>query len=149
MRIPHIEMRHIGHCLTAMLAFECLLTLSPVAMPQSFRERYCAFHAVPLEEFEEHLLLRSLYFHARMIRTFLNFFPGYFVPDRDFIRSVGDLRSRRFFHAEAGEYHTSEGNRGFMRRILRLRVSADRTRHLMEECWTESETAAPIEKPAS
>ena len=104
-------------------------------MSQTFRERYSAFHKIPVEQFEEHLLPRALYWHARMFRGFLGLVPGYFVADRDFIRSVGDLRSRRFFHAEAGEFHTSEGNRGILRRVLRLRVSADRARKFMEECW--------------
>jgi len=114
-------------------------------MPQSFRERYCAFHHIPIEQFEDHLLLRALHGHARIFRGFLGFFPGYFIPDRDFLRSVGDLRSRRFFHAEAAEFHTSEENRGLMRRVLRLRVSSDRTRELMEECWGRSESRPPVQ----
>lgn len=118
--------------------------VSANVMSQTFRERYCSLHTIPPEQFEEHLLQRTLYWHARMIRTFLGLIPGYLVADRDFLRNVGDLRSRRLFHAEASEYRTWEANRAFARKVLRLRVSADRTRQAMEECWDSSETSSPI-----
>jgi hypothetical protein len=68
----------------------------------------------------------------------------YFSPDREFLRCVGDIRSRRFFHAEAGEFHADSVNHSMLRRWLRLRVSAERTRVIMEECWG-ADTRAPVE----
>lgn len=116
-------------------------------MGLSFRERYCSLHAINQTEFEEHLLPRALYFHARLFRGALASFPDYFAADREFLRSVGDLRSRRFFHAEAGEYHTATGSRGVLHRWLRLRVSAERVRMIMEETWGASDSNPPVEPP--
>lgn len=114
-------------------------------MALSFRERYVAMHHIDPSGFEEHVLRRALYLHARPLREALAAFPDYFAADREFLRSVGDLRSRRFFHAEAGEYHSSASNRGFLRRFLRLRVSAERVRQIMEETWGAQESNPPVE----
>ena len=114
-------------------------------MSPTFRERYCRHWAIPLEQFEPHVLVRALYPQARIIRGLLLLWSDYFTADRDFLRSAGDIRSRRFFHAEAGEFHGAEANRRFLRRWLRLRVSAERTRRLMEECWgADAGSASPI-----
>lgn len=116
-------------------------------MPPTFRERYCAHFGLRNEEFETHLFLRGLNFHARPLRWLLNLLPDYFSADHDFVRSVGDLRSRRFFHAEAGEYSTHALNRGILRRWLFLRVSAERVRLIMERTWGSHESAPPMDLP--
>lgn len=95
-----------------------------------------------LENFEQHLFRRGLYPHASLLAWLLAVMPDYFAADREFIRSVGDIRSRRFFHAEAGEYQMHLANRGFLRRWLRLRVSAERVRRSMEEHWGSAESAS-------
>lgn len=118
-------------------------------MHPTFRERYCAHAGIPTEQFEDHVFARTLYFHARPLRWLLNLVPDYFAADHDFIRSVGDLRSRRFFHAEAGEYSTHALNRGILRRGFLLRVSAERVRLLMEANWGTHDSAPPLdERPA-
>lgn len=91
---------------------------------------------------------RALYFHARPLRTLLGILPDYFAADREFLRCVGDIRSRRFFHAEAGEFHAHASNRGICRRFLRLRVSAERVRQIMEETWRATgESNPPVASP--
>ena len=107
----------------------------------TFRERYSQYWSIPLNDFEEHLLVRSLYLHARLLRPVLG--REFFAPDREFLRGAGDIRSRRFFHAEAGEFHQMAENGTLLRRWLRLRVSAERTRKLMEECWESANAGAP------
>jgi len=116
-------------------------------MALSFRERYCSIHQIAPAGFEEHLLPRVLYFHARPFKGLLDAIPDYFAADREFLRSAGDLRSRRFFHAEAGEYHASAVSRGFLHRFLRLRVSAERVRQIMEETWGSQGSNPPLETP--
>jgi hypothetical protein len=116
-------------------------------MALSFRERYCSIHQIAPDDFEAHLLPQALYFHARLVRGILATLPDYFSADREFLRSVGDLRSRRFFHAEAGEFHTNTASRGFLHRFLRLRVSAERVRQIMEETWGTLDSNPPVEKP--
>lgn len=108
----------------------------------TFRERYSQHWSIPPSEFEEHLFSRALYFHARLARLMLR--RDFFAPDREFLRNVGDIRSRRYFHAEAGEFHDMPENGTFLRRWLRLRVSAERTRNLMEECWGTADSTAPV-----
>ena len=114
-------------------------------MHPTFRERYCAQVGLAAHQFEPHVFERALYLHARPLRWVLELIPDYFAADHDFIRSVGDLRSRRFFHAEAGEYSTHARNRGVLRRWLFLRVSAERVRRLMEAHWGSRDSAPPLE----
>jgi len=118
-------------------------------MQPTFRERYCAFFSLPFEKFEEHLFVHALYFHARPLRWLLNLIPDYFSADHEFVRSVGDLRTRRYFHAEAAEYQTHSLNRGILRRWFFLRVSAERVRLLMEKCWGDTDSAPPVSVRAS
>lgn len=115
----------------------------PVRMAPTFRERYCQRWSISFDKFEQHLLPRVLYLHARPLHRVLALGPGHFATDREFLRNVGDIRSRRLFHAEAAEFHDALQNQGVLRRWLRLRVSAERTRRLMEECWGRAESAAP------
>lgn len=112
-------------------------------MQPTFRERYCQSHGLPAQEFDAHLFRHGLYFHARPFARLLALIPDYFSADHEFIRSVGDIRSRRFFHAEAGEYHMDGTNRGILRRFFRLRVSAERVRREMEAHWGASESNPP------
>lgn len=115
-------------------------------MPPTFRERYAQRWAISPDDFEHHLLPRALYIHARWTRAALLWiWPDYFAADREFIRCIGDIRSRRFFHAEAGEFHNDPSNHSLLRRWLRLRVSAERTRLAMEECWGTADSHAPVD----
>lgn len=91
---------------------------------------------------------RALYLHARPLRRLLATLPDYFAAEREFLRGVGDIRSRRFFHAEAGEFHTHAANRGICRRFLRLRVSAERVRRIMEETWHATGQSNPPVAPS-
>ncbi len=113
------------------------------SIPPTFRERYCRQWGLRPDEFEEHLFRRALYLHARLLRPLLELADGYFGPDREFLRAVGDLRSRRLFHGEAAEYHALSDRRRVLRRWLRLRVSAERTRVLMEACWSGPDSRPP------
>ena len=111
-------------------------------MQPTFRERFCQRHGLPLHDFESRVFSETLYLPARPVVSLLRWIqPDFFSSDLEFIRSVGDIRSRRYFHAEAGEFHTHPSNRGILRRWLRLRVSAERVRRLMEAHWGESESA--------
>jgi len=104
-------------------------------MEPTFRERYCAFHGIPVEEFEDHLLPRGLYPHARALRAVLRSLPEYFAPEREFLRSAGNLRTRRLYPAEVAQFYYLMPNQSVSRRLLRLRISTERVRHHMEACW--------------
>lgn len=113
------------------------------SMGLTFRERYCSIHRIDPSGFERHLLARALYSHAALLRSVLAALPDYLAADIEFLRCVGDIRSRRFFHAEAGEFHAHAANRRICRRFLRLRVSAERVRRIMEETWRATGESNP------
>ncbi len=112
--------------------------MSDVPRP-SFSHRFCRHFGVPIENFEREVLRRTLYPHASWL--------GWLAPDearaadRRFISSVGRLTRRRDFPAEAHEYQSEPGNRGFWRRHGRLRISVRRMQAVFETAWEGS--AAP------
>ena len=126
------------------MGFGRLLARTRLLMQPTFRERYCAKTGIRPEDFESHVLARALYAHAKPFRALLDWSANYFAADRDFVRCVGDIRSRRQFHAEAGEFRSHPRNKGFFRRALRLRVSAEKLRVLMESAWGSSESVPPV-----
>jgi hypothetical protein len=97
----------------------------------SFAEKYCAKHGLESWEFTESVFTRSLYLRARILRPFLRLKPGYFKADREFVGCVGRIRRLRDFDVEAFAYMTDPDNSGFMRRVLKLRVSAGRLNGLV------------------
>ena len=73
----------------------------------------------------------TLHVAARVLQPVLALSPDYFAADREFVRSVGRIRRRRDFEAEAFDYVHDPLNRGVLRQGLRLRVSARKMRHLV------------------
>ena len=68
----------------------------------------------------------------------------YYSADFEFIRGVGDLRSRRDFRNEAAEFHYHPGNRGFFRTVLRMRVSSHRLQSVFEREFGSTPTTPPM-----
>lgn len=102
----------------------------------TFRERFCAAQGLPLADYETELLRHSLYPHARWLRAGLEWWtPDFFRLDRDFIQSVGGLRRRRDFALEAEVFHYAGQRSDWAWRVLRLRVSAERVRALLDRHW--------------
>jgi hypothetical protein len=99
---------------------------------RTFRELYCESRGIGFEEFEHELVYRSLHWQARPIYWLLGLSREYTSPDFEFVRAVGDLRQWREFRNEAAEYHYHPHNRGFLRTVLRLRVSTQRLQALVE-----------------
>ena len=92
---------------------------------------YCEQRHVRPENFERHVLDVSFYPWARRLRHFLSLCPGYFEPDLELIRAVGQLTSTAGFSAEVAEYQYHPGNSGRLRREWKLRVSVTRLQDLM------------------
>ena len=107
---------------------------------KTFRELYCERHGIPQAKFERALVWRCLNWQAKPFWWILWLNRDYYSADFEFVRGVGELRRRRDFRNEAAEFHYHPGNRGFMRRVLGLRVSGDALRLLFEQ---EVETSGP------
>ena len=99
---------------------------------KTIRELYCEHRRISAERFEREVVSRSLHLQARPFYWLLGLNREYTSPDYDFVRSVGDLRHWREFRNEAVEYHYHPHNRGFLRTVLRLRVSAQRLQRVLE-----------------
>lgn len=94
---------------------------------QQFRTLYCDYHHLPEEQFEETLLQRSLYPHARWLAPLLTLFhPLYFSTDRVTIQQIGRARQSRQWEEEVRDFRSLAENRLFPRKVLRLRISLTR-----------------------
>lgn len=100
---------------------------------KTFRELYCEQRQIASDRYETDLVRRCLHWRARPFYWLLGMNREYTSPDFDFVRSVGELHSRRQFRDEAAEYFYHPGNGGFFRRVLRLRVSSRRLQAIFEE----------------
>ncbi|MBI2496554.1 MAG: hypothetical protein HYV75_01005 [Opitutae bacterium] len=94
--------------------------------------------------FEQALLWRCLYWQARPFHWLLWLNRDYYSADYDFIRGVGDLRSRRDFRTEVAEFHCHPHNRGFLRTTLRMRVSSQRLQTIFERKVTAAGSNPPV-----
>jgi hypothetical protein len=100
----------------------------------TFAEAYCLHHKIPADRFATVVLARSLYPHARLLAPLLREMNSdHFAADLDLVRGAGLLRRVRDFSNEAAEFAYHPANRGDLRRLLRLRISTQRLRHLMQE----------------
>ncbi|WP_438483351.1 hypothetical protein [Oleiharenicola lentus] len=101
---------------------------------KTFRQLYCEREKIDPAQFDETVFRRSLYPQAWLARGLLRLWNSdYFLPDYDFVNGVGGLAFHSDFRTELSEYYYHPRNRGFLRRVLRLRVSAERLRRQFEQ----------------
>jgi hypothetical protein len=102
---------------------------------ETFAAKFCRRFSVPIERFNDEVLVRTLYPHARLISL-----PGLgqlLDTDRSFVAHVGQLTRRRDFAGEALEFQHDPRNRGFWRKNARLRISIRRMQTLFESVWAD------------
>ncbi|MBI3885109.1 MAG: hypothetical protein HY302_05200 [Opitutae bacterium] len=104
---------------------------------KTLRALYIEQHRIAPAQFEQDMLKRTLYPHARFLRCLM---PArvrrhYFDLDLEFVRAIGALRQRRDFNNECSEFMRDPANRRFSRGRLRLRVSGQRTRQIVDETF--------------
>jgi len=117
---------------------------SPTGPLKTFREIYCERHGIAQDKFERVLVWRSLHWPARPLFWLGRFYRDYYSPDFEFVRSVGELRSRRGFRNEAAEFHYHPQNRGLLRTLFRLRVSSRRLQAIFEHEIHQTVTTPPF-----
>jgi len=108
----------------------------------TFSERFCAEHGLLPEEYMKDVLRRSLYPMARVLQPLLGLKSGYFASDCEFISCVGGISRESDFELEVYAYIQDPMNCGFLRRNLRLRVSATRL-HILVRRTLRGASAQP------
>ncbi|MDI1248285.1 MAG: hypothetical protein PSV13_05320 [Lacunisphaera sp.] len=94
---------------------------------RTFAEIYGERTGLAPAELNRVLFLRTLYPAARLIAGLVRWLnPRHFIADYEFCEDVGNLRSLEDFSLALGSYLEHPANRGFLRRRLRIRVSARR-----------------------
>jgi hypothetical protein len=120
-------------------------TASPTLRPSTvhtFAERYCQAHHLTADEFEQHLLRRTLHPAARWLRPLLRRWDrAGDAADREFVSRVGLTINLREFVIETVEFSDLPANRTILRRHLRLRVSVGR----MQDNVYDTMVGSPVE----
>jgi hypothetical protein len=102
--------------------------------PRTFGELFCERYHLPPASYVHEMLRRTLYPRARMVAPVIRYFsPGYFDADHEFVRGVGLIRRADDLGGEVTNFHLHIRNRGFLRRILKIRVSCQRVSRLVGE----------------
>lgn len=100
----------------------------------AFAGLYCEKHGIHPSAFTQHVFRRTLYPHARLIAWFIQrVSDDYFMPDLDFVHDVGQITKYREFTAAGMEYGYHPLNRGFLRRVLKIRISTELMQRLVRE----------------
>jgi hypothetical protein len=111
---------------------------------KNFRELYCERYGLAPERYEKHILWRSLHWRGRLFFWLPGLQRTFYKPDFEYVRGVGELRSRRGFHDESTEFHYHPGNRGFFRRVFLMRVSSRRLQAHFEREISHTVTTPPF-----
>jgi hypothetical protein len=110
--------------------------------PRTFGEIFCEQYHLPPESYIPGMLQRTLYPRARMVAPVIRLFaPGFFDADRDFVRGVGLIRRIEDLGDQVTEFHLHPGNRGFLRRVFKIRVSCQRMSRVVGEVLDPGESA--------
>ncbi len=114
------------------------------APPRTFAELFCERYHLPSESYAREMLRRTLYPRARLVAPALRILcPGYFDADIDFVRGIGLIRRAQDLGGEVTDFHLHPGNRGFLRRTLKIRVSCRRMSRLVAEVMNPGGSAPP------
>lgn len=94
---------------------------------KTFAEIYCEREGLSPAELNRTLFSRTLYPQARPFFRLVHWLdPGHFMADHEFCEDVRNLRSLEDFTLVLASYIEHPSNWGFLRRRLRIRVSARR-----------------------
>ncbi|MCU0792881.1 MAG: hypothetical protein MUE42_08540 [Opitutaceae bacterium] len=99
---------------------------------RTFAELYCEQHGLPESDFVQSVWRETLYPHARIIASLIQVLkPRHFAADLEFAHDVGRIRRFRDYATEAEAFAHHPENRGLLRTIFNIRVSARRMRRLV------------------
>lgn len=99
----------------------------------TFSSAYCLNRRCSADRYDRRVFWQTLYPHARVIAFFLGFRAECFSADRGLISYCGRLTSVAAIEKELAEF-AGFPNRGFLRRVCRIRVSGRRLKKLAVQC---------------
>ena len=103
--------------------------------PEHFRSICCRRLGCPEAEFEDRVLSHCLYRHARWLAPVLQRInPAHFALDLELVRWCATATTVPQFVSEMRAFPPRNRRRGFMRGLLRVRLSAGRLIALASEC---------------
>jgi hypothetical protein len=116
-------------------------------MEGTFAERFCRHHRIPPERYRFAMFCRCMYWRALILSPVLWLLrKEHFGADFELISNVGFICKREELDVEIDAYAMHVDNRNFSRRVLRLRISTKRVRHvvksLMRAARYESQVAS-------
>ena len=103
-------------------------------MQERFAELFCRQHQLPPQRYQEAMLRSCLSRRAGILRPLLTLLSRrYFAPDYELILRVGLLMSPDALSDEIDDFLRHPANRGFLRSVLRLRLSTRQLRRLFNQ----------------
>jgi hypothetical protein len=104
--------------------------------PKTFADLYCERHGVPRPRYNAVVFRKALFPHARLLLVVVRSLSRlHFLADHEFVEDVGHIKGIADFSYPLGSYIEHPANRGFLRRVLRLRVSARRLLQLVRSVY--------------
>jgi len=105
----------------------------PRPAPRDFTSLFCEYYQCPPPEYEERAFRACLYWRARILAPLIRkIWPAYFQPDLGLIRYLAKTPGRRDAINELAAFLEANNSRGgFARRMLRIRISSQKTSQLI------------------
>jgi hypothetical protein len=94
---------------------------------KTFREACCERFGISPEAFEEEVLWRCCYHRAMLLGTLIRHVnQRYYDLDLELIRQIADCTTVGEMRAEMTEFRYHHPIRGYLRKVLRIRLSGQR-----------------------
>lgn len=108
--------------------------------PTDFKTAYCQRFHCDSNRFEQSVFRRALFRHALPVAWLLRLRnPDFFREDLDFIHEVGALQDPDLFRQEVNYFYGRNlRDRGWLRTLLRIRVSGKRLMRIRRRLFPES-----------
>lgn len=111
---------------------------------RTFADLYCEQNGLPRPQYHAAVFRRALFPHAWLAGWLLRLFRRlHFLPDHEFVEDVGHITCVADFTYPLGSFIEHPANRGVLRRVLRLRVSARRMLKLVRAVFAAEGAVLP------
>lgn len=107
---------------------------------RTLEQVYCERHSCTPAQFRRRLFAHGLYPHARPFAWLIRLLHRrFFTADDALVRLVAEASTMRIVREEVRDYFWDSENRGWLRRVVNIRVSGQRVKNLAREYLPESE----------